>query len=120
MFEEEPKEGYDDLIEAVTEAVKGSEKVREVLYQMYKEKAISPKTLLALFLKMQVCFAEEQDCQESAGGKKDYVDKIQVSPFTKNLENRSMTPEEEAFEEYYSERFDEERWLKELGIRFEN
>jgi hypothetical protein len=120
MFEEEPKEDFDDLIEAVTEAIKDSERVREILYRMYQEKAISPKTLLALFLKMQVCFSEEKVLGEENAEIGNYVDNIEVSRCEKNIDSKFSSSKEEAFEEYCQKRFDEEKWLKELGIRFNN
>jgi len=118
MFEEEPKEDFDDLIEAVTEAIKDSERVREILYRMYQEKAISPRTLLALFLKMQVCFSEEKASDEENAGINNYIENLEVSRCEKNLDSKPSSSKEKAFEEYYQERFDEEKWLKELGIRF--
>ena len=120
MFEqEETKEEFNELIEAVTEAIKGSEKVREILYRLYREKVISPKALLALFLKMKVSFFEDNIYDETVPDKQCIGD-VEVSPCAKSIDGKPVTPEEEAFEKYYSERFDEEKWLKKLGLRFEN
>ncbi|HUU50486.1 MAG TPA: hypothetical protein VMW81_05980 [Nitrospinota bacterium] len=120
MFEEDSREEFKDLIEAVTEAIKSSEKVKEILYKLYQEKTISPKAILALFLKMHVSFLENEVNQERIKENDGSIDDIKVSPYPKTIDGRLMSPREAAFEDYCREKFDEKKWLKQLGIKFEN
>lgn len=120
MFEEDPEEKFKDLIKAVTEAIKSSEKVKEILYILYQEKAISPKAILAIFLKMQVSFLENEVNKERRKKNNRSIDDIKVSSYPQTVDGRLMTPKEVAFEDYFRERFDEKKWLKQLGIKFEN
>ena len=113
---------FEKLSKAITEAVMTSEKVRKIVEEIQKNEDICPQSFMVLVLKMQVLTESlelniEQD---------DTVEKL-VTPKTTRKKNpkkpqyidgRKLSKHELDFEEFRSEQFDSENWLKKNRLTF--
>ena len=117
--EHEPEQDFEKLSKAITEAVMSSPKVRRIVEEIQKKTSICPQSFMVLVLKMEVLAdALELDIEEAPVEKKKL--KRSRKKINKNhvqqIDGKKLSPHEIAFEEYVSERFDAEKWLKENGL----
>lgn len=125
-----PERDFEKLSKAITEAVVSSPKVKKIVEEILKKDKICAKSFMVLVLKIQA-LADVLD--ESEGGiDHDSEDNIETSELeteedTKNekalpknpaqqIDGRILSEKEAAFEEFASEKFDTEAWLKKLGL----
>ena len=114
---------FEKLSKAITEAVMTSEKVRKIVEEIQKNDDICPQSFMVLVLKMQVLTEslelniEEDDTVEKpvvprAARKKNSRKKPQY------IDGRKLSKHELDFEEFRSEQFDSENWLKKNRLTF--
>ena len=117
--EQEPEQDFEKLSKAITEAVMSSPKVRMIVEEIQKKTSICPQSFMVLVLKMEVLAnAFELDIEAAPVEKK--KPKRSRKKSAKNqpqqIDGKKLSPNEIAFEEYVSERFNTEKWLKEKGL----
>lgn len=125
-----PERDFEKLSKAITEAVVSSPKVKKIVEEILKKDKICAKSFMVLVLKIQ---ALADVLEESEGGiDHDSEDNIETNDLdyqedkkpektlpqkpTQQIDGRILSEKEAAFEEYASEKFDTEAWLKKLGI----
>ena len=110
---------FEKLSKAITEAVMSSDKVKKIVEEISKKTSICPQSFMVLVLKMEVLSdAFALDVEEASvetkkptrGRKKSDKKKSQ------QIDGKSLTPNELAFEEYCNQRFDDKEWLKKNGL----
>tara|TARA_B100000686_G_C16805020_1_gene989287 strand:+ start:812 stop:1180 length:369 start_codon:yes stop_codon:yes gene_type:complete len=110
---------FEKLSKAITEAVMSSGKVKKIVEEISKKASICPQSFMVLVLKMEVLAdAFELDIEEASvetkkpkrGRKKPDKSRSQ------QIDGRSLTPNELAFEEYVNQRFDDKEWLRKNGL----
>ncbi len=125
-----PERDFEKLSKAITEAVVSSPKVKKIVEEILKKDKICAKSFMVLVLKIQ---ALADVLEEGEGGiDHDSHDHMETNDLEsqedkkseKNLpqnpaqqiDGRILSEKEAAFEEFASEKFDTEAWLKKLGI----
>lgn len=126
----EPERNFEKLSKAITEAVVSSPKVKKIVEEILKKDKICAKSFMVLVLKIQ---ALADVLEEGEGGvdhnNEDNMEtsdlESQEDPKTEKalpknpaqqIDGRILSEKEAAFEEFASEKFDTEAWLKKLGL----
>ena len=113
---------FEKLSKAITEAVMTSEKVRKIVEEIQKNDDICPQSFMVLVLKMQVLteslelHIEEGDTVEKPVVPKAVRKKNPKIP--QYIDGRKLSKHELDFEEFRSEQFDSENWLKKNRLTF--
>ena len=113
---------FEKLSKAITEAVMTSEKVRKIVEEIQKNEDICPQSFMVLVLKMQVLteslelHIEEGDTVEKPVVPKAVRKKNPKKP--QYIDGRKLSKHELDFEEFRSEQFDSENWLKKNRLTF--
>ncbi len=127
-----PERDFEKLSKAITEAVVSSPKVKKIVEEILKKDKICAKSFMVLVLKIQALadVIEESegdldhDSEESieTSDLESQEDSKSEKTLPKNpaqqIDGRILSEKEAAFEEFASEKFDTEAWLKKLGIIF--
>jgi hypothetical protein len=125
-----PERDFEKLSKAITEAVVSSPKVKKIVEEILKKDKICAKSFMVLVLKIQ---ALADVLEEGEGGldhdSEDHVEttdlesqedqkseKILPKNPAQQIDGRILSEKEAAFEEFASENFDTEAWLKKLGL----
>ena len=112
---------FEELSKAIAEAVMNSKKVKKVMEDIQKKEKICPQSFMVLVLKMQVLADSlDLDLEEPAvekrrgkrSRKKSYREQVQY------IDGRKLSKNEIDFENFFSERFDADQWLKKNGLEF--
>ncbi len=110
---------YEKLSKAITEAVLRSPKVKKIVSEIQKRDDICPQSFMVLVLKLQsltegfeveVEEATEKPKKKSRRGKKKAAEEAQF------IDGARLSKKEIEFEEFISEHFDTEEWLKKNGL----
>lgn len=110
---------YEKLSKAITEAVLSSPKVQKIVSEIQKRDEICPQSFMVLVLKLQsltegfeveVEEAPEKPKKKSRRTKKKTAEEVQY------IDGARLSKKEIEFEEFISERFDAEEWLKKNGL----
>lgn len=110
---------YEKLSKAITEAVLSSPKVKKIVSEIQKRDDICPQSFMVLVLKLQsltegfdveVEEAQEKPKRKSRRTKKKAGEEAQF------IDGARLSKKEIEFEEFISERFDTEEWLKRNGL----
>ena len=113
---------FEILSKAITEAVMTSEKVRKIVEEIQKNDSICPQSFMVLVLKMQVLteslelHIEEGDTVEKPVVPKAVRKKNPKKP--QYIDGRKLSNHELDFEEFRSEQFDSDNWLKKNRLTF--
>ena len=113
---------FEKLSKAITEAVMTSEKVRKIVEEIQKNDDICPQSFMVLVLKMQVLTEslelniEQDDTVEKLVTPKKTRKKNPKKP--QYIDGRKLSKHELDFEEFRSEQFDSENWLKKNRLTF--
>ena len=113
---------FEKLSKAITEAVMTSEKIRKIVEEIQKNDGICPQSFMVLVLKMQVLteslelHIEEGDTVEKPVVPKAVRKKNPKKP--QYIDGRKLSKHELDFEEFRSEQFDSENWLKKNRLTF--
>ena len=113
---------FEKLSKAITEAVMTSEKVRKIVEEIQKNDGICPQSFMVLVLKMQV-LTESLELNIEEG---DTVQKPAIPKATRKrnpkkpqyIDGRKLSKHELDFEEFRSEQFDSDNWLKKNRLTF--
>jgi len=125
-----PERDFEKLSKAITEAVVSSPKVKKIVEEILKKDKICAKSFMVLVLKIQ---ALADVLEEGEGGiDHDSEENIETSDLesqedpksekalpknpAQQIDGRILSEKEAAFEEFASEKFDTEAWLKKLGL----
>ncbi len=113
---------YEKLSKAITEVVLSSEKVKKIVAGIQKKDEICPQSFMVLVLKLQTLtegfnveveeVTDKPKKKTSRRGKKKSGDPRQY------IDGAQLSSKEVAFEEYVSQRFNPEKWLKKNGLIF--
>jgi hypothetical protein len=110
---------YEKLSKAITEAVLNSPKVKKIVSEIQQRDEICPQSFMVLVLKLQsltegfdveVEEAPEKPKKKARRTKKKAVEEAQY------IDGARLSKKEQEFEEFISERFDAEEWLKKNGL----
>ena len=113
---------FEKLSKAITEAVMTSEKVRKIVEEIQKNEDICPHSFMVLVLKMHVLseslelLIEQDDTVEKPVVQKAVRKKNPKKP--QYIDGRKLSKHELDFEEFRSEQFDSENWLKNNRLTF--
>ena len=113
---------FEKLSKAITEAVMTSEKVRKIVEEIQKNDDICPQSFMVLVLKMQVLteslelHVEQNNTVEKPGVPKAARKKNPKKP--QYIDGRKLSKHELDFEEFRSEQFNSENWLKKNRLTF--
>jgi len=125
-----PERDFEKLSKAITEAVVSSPKVKKIVEEILKKDKICAKSFMVLVLKIQAL----ADVLEESEGSLDHdsEDHIETNDLesqenqnsektlpknpAQQIDGRILSEKEAAFEEFASEKFDTEAWLKKLGL----
>ena len=113
---------YEKLSKAITEAVLSSEKVKKIVAGIQKKDEICPQSFMVLVLKLQTLtegfnveveeVTDKPKKKTSRRGKKKSGDPRQY------IDGEQLSSKEVEFEEYVSQHFNPEEWLKKNGLIF--
>ncbi len=110
---------YEKLSKAITEAVLSSPKVQKIVSEIQKRDDICPQSFMVLVLKLQSLTegfdVEVEEAQEKPK-KKSRRSKKKAGEEAQFIDGAKLSKKEIAFEEFISERFDTEEWLKRNGL----
>jgi len=113
---------FEKLSKAITEAVMTSEKVRKIVEEIQKTNEICPQSFMVLVLKMQVLTESlELNIEQDSIEEKPVVPKRTRKKSLKKsqyIDGCKLSQDEVAFEEFRSEQFDSEAWLKKNRLTF--
>lgn len=110
---------YEKLSKAITEAVLSSPKVKKIVSEIQARDDICPQSFMVLVLKLQsltegfdveVEEATEKPKKKARRPKKKAVEEAQF------IDGEKLSKSEIKFEEFISERFNQEDWLKKNGL----
>jgi len=112
---------FERLSKAITEAVMNSEKVKNIVADIQKKDKICPQSFMVLVLKMQVLTESiemevEEDHIEPKPERKRGKKKASEPP--QYIDGRKLSRKEIEYQEFASEQFDAETWLKKNGLIF--
>ena len=110
---------YEKLSKAITEAVLSSPKVKKIVSEIQKRDEICPQSFMVLVLKLQSLtegFEVEVEEATEKPKKKSRRTKKKVAEEAQYIDGARLSKNEIEFEEFISERFDAEEWLKKNGL----
>lgn len=110
---------YEKLSKAITEAVLSSPKVKKIVSEIQKRDEICPQSFMVLVLKLQSLtegFDVEVEEAPEKSKKKARRTKKKTAEEAQYIDGARLSKKEIEFEEFISERFDAEEWLKKNGL----
>ena len=110
---------YEKLSKAITEAVLSSPKVKKIVSEIQKRDDICPQSFMVLVLKLQSLtegFEVEVEEATEKPKKKSRRTKKKAAEEAQYIDGARLSKKEIEFEEFISERFDAEEWLKKNGL----
>ncbi len=110
---------YEKLSKAITEAVLSSPKVKKIVSEIQKRDEICPQSFMVLVLKLQSLtegFEVEVEEAPEKSKKKVRRTKKKMAEEAQYIDGARLSKKEIEFEEFISERFDAEEWLKKNGL----
>jgi hypothetical protein len=110
---------YEKLSKAITEAVLSSPKVKKIVSEIQKRDDICPQSFMVLVLKLQSLtegFDVEVEEALDKPKKKPRRTKKKAAEEVQYIDGARLSKKEIEFEEFISERFDAEEWLKKNGL----
>ncbi len=110
---------YEKLSKAITEAVLSSPKVKKIVSEIQKRDEICPQSFMVLVLKLQSLtegFDVEVEEAPEKSKKKARRTKKKTAEEAQYIDGAKLSKKEIEFEEFISERFDAEEWLKKNGL----
>ncbi|MDH5459293.1 MAG: hypothetical protein OEY26_11325 [Nitrospinota bacterium] len=110
---------YEKLSKAITEAVLSSPKVKKIVSEIQKRDEICPQSFMVLVLKLQSLtegFEVEVEEAPEKTKKKPRRSKKKAAEEAQFIDGERLSKKEIEFEEFISERFDAEEWLKKNGL----
>ena len=110
---------YEKLSKAITEAVLSSPKVKKIVSEIQKRDEICPQSFMVLVLKLQSLtegFEVEVEEAREKPRKKTRRTKKKAAEEAQYIDGARLSKKEIEFEEFISERFDTEEWLKKNGL----
>ncbi len=110
---------YEKLSKAITEAVLSSPKVKKIVSEIQQRDDICPQSFMVLVLKLQSLtegFEVEVEEAPEKSKKKSRRTKKKVAEEAQYIDGARLSKKEIEFEEFISERFDAEEWLKRNGL----
>ena len=110
---------YEKLSKAITEAVLSSPKVKKIVSEIQKRDEICPQSFMVLVLKLQSLtegFDVEVEEAPEKSKKKVRRSKEKAAEEAQYIDGAKLSKKELEFEEFISERFDAEEWLKKNGL----
>lgn len=110
---------YEKLSKAITEAVLSSPKVKKIVSEIQQRDEICPQSFMVLVLKLQSLtegFEVEVEEAPEKSKKKPRRTKKKTAEEAQYIDGARLSKKEIEFEEYISERFDAEEWLKKNGL----
>ncbi len=110
---------YEKLSKAITEAVLSSLKVKKIVSEIQQRDDICPQSFMVLVLKLQSLtegFDVEVEEAPEKPKKKIRRSKKKAAEKTQFIDGEKLSKNEIEFEEFNSERFDTEEWLKKNGL----
>jgi len=110
---------FEKLSKAITDAVMNSEKVKKIVAEIQKKEKICPQSFMVLVLKMQVLTESlemevEEDFLDKPPAKKTGKKKSRERP--QYIDGNRLSKKEIEFQEYNSQQFDTQNWLKKNGL----
>ena len=113
---------YEKLSKAITEAVLSSAKVKKVVAGIQKKDAICPQSFMVLVLKLQTLTegfnVEVEEVPDKPKKKTSRRSKKKAGEPRQFIDGEQLSVKEVAFEEYVSQHFNPEEWLKKNGLIF--
>ena len=114
---------YEKLSKAITEAVLSSPKVKKIVSEIQKRDEICPQSFMVLVLKLQSLtegfeVEVEEAHEHEKPKKKSRRSKKKTAEEAQYIDGARLSKKEIEFEEFISERFDAEEWLKKNGLIF--
>ena len=112
---------YEKLSKAITEAVLNSPKVKKIVSEIQQRDEICPQSFMVLVLKLQSLtegFEVEVEEAQEKPKKKSRRTKKKAAEEAQYIDGARLSEKEIEFEEFISERFDTEEWLKKNGLIF--
>jgi len=110
---------YEKLSKAITEAVLSSPKVKKIVSEIQQRDDICSQSFMVLVLKLQSLtegFEVEVEEAPEKSKKKSRRTKKKVAEEAQYIDGARLSKKEIEFEEFISERFDAEEWLKKNGL----
>jgi hypothetical protein len=110
---------YEKLSKAITEAVLSSPNVKKIVSEIQKRDEICPQSFMVLVLKLQSLtegFDVEVEEAPEKSKKKARRTKKKAAEEAQYIDGARLSKKELEFEEFISERFDAEEWLKKNGL----
>ena len=110
---------YEKLSKAITEAVLSSPKVKKIVSEIQQRDDICPQSFMVLVLKLQSLtegFEVKVEEAPEKPKKKSRRTKKKVAEEAQYIDGARLSKKEIEFEEFISERFDAEEWLKKNGL----
>jgi len=110
---------YEKLSKAITEAVLRSPKVKKIVSEIQQRDDICSQSFMVLVLKLQSLtegFEVEVEEAPEKSKKKSRRTKKKVAEEAQYIDGARLSKKEIEFEEFISERFDAEEWLKKNGL----
>ena len=110
---------YEKLSKAITEAVLSSPKVKKIVSEIQQRDDICPQSFMVLVLKLQSLtegFEVEVEEAPEKSKKKVRRTKKKMAEEAQYIDGARLSKKEIEFEEFISERFDAEEWLKKNGL----
>ncbi len=110
---------YEKLSKAITEAVLNSPKVKKIVSEIQQRDEICPQSFMVLVLKLQSLtegFEVEVEEAQEKPKKKSRRTKKKATEEAQYIDGARLSEKEIEFEEFISERFDAEEWLKKNGL----
>lgn len=110
---------YEKLSKAITEAVLSSQKVKKIVAEIQQRDDICPQSFMVLVLKLQ-SLTEGLDVEVEQGSekpkKKTRRSRKKTAEEAQFIDGEQLSQNEIRFEEFLSERFDQEEWLRKNGL----
>ena len=110
---------YEKLSKAITEAVLSSPKVQKIVSEIQKRDDICPQSFMVLVLKLQSLtegFEVEVEEAPEKPKKKSRRTKKKAAEEAQFIDGARLSKKEIEFEEFISEHFNTEEWLKKNGL----
>ncbi|MDA0692446.1 MAG: hypothetical protein O3A78_09400 [Nitrospinae bacterium] len=126
-FDSHLDKAYEKLNKAIMNAIVSSEDVRTVLADFKEKDMINNLSVLNLILSLEelsdLVFTDddsssyEPQSDEFASKAAEKPAKIE-SPNPFKVDGRNLTPNEILFERFFQGKFDADKWLKKVGLKF--
>lgn len=113
-MEEMNSEELERLSRAIINAIVKSEDVQKALALLYEEEPVCNEGLMVLMIRMRALTDAAEELRDVTRHLKNGDRKRQF------IDGRELSPQEAAFQEYCAEKFDEEKWLKDIRVTFKN